>query len=797
VRLPDAGIWLDAQGTQNRDHFDRGIPRYINEQARAIVDLVPEAVGAVGLNRALPLTGNLDWLLGSGLVQWDRTAEPRAIDGSRVYHVMSPFELGRSLDEIWPRWVRRRPDTRTVVTLYDLIPLIFADHYLRVPHERARYLARVELVRCADHVLALSQTTADDAIERLGLRPERLTVIDAGVAGSFADAGGRAADSDRDLRRRFGELRRGYMLYVAGIEFRKNVERLIAAHGLTTREFRSAHQLVITCRMRPEEGEYLRACAERAGLDPGDLLLTGYVTDVELASLYRGCELFVFASFYEGSGLPLLEAMASGAPVAASRTSTSPEILGDRLATFDPFDPADIARVLEATLADGLLMERLRERSRRRVADYTWQHVARRSIAGYERALEQGAVRAPRRGRRPRIALFTPWPPERSGIAQYNRRLVQELGRRIDIDVVVGGDRSEYPHPEEPGTSLVGIDETHWHRELRLHDRVVYCMGNSHFHGWIYEAMRRQSGIVVAHDVRLTGFYGWYAGTERPADPAGRLGERIAAMYGARVGSFDRRAPTRAEQSALGIYMTHEVQEYAERMLVHSDYAADILRLDRPLRGPAPPPVTVLPLAFPNRPDRPDGQGQGRRGDPAAPLIVSFGLVSSIKNPQVMIEAFALLAAARPGARLVLAGGGEPARLDHWREVAADSGVAERCSFPGHVDTAEWDRLLWQADVALQLRVVSNGEASAAVADCMACGLPVVVTDHGWFAELPDAAVVKVPVAVTARALAGAIGRVLDVSGLAAELAAAGVEHARANSFDTVATAYLEALDLI
>jgi glycosyltransferase involved in cell wall biosynthesis len=791
VTLPVGGIWLDAQGTQNRDHFDRGIPRYINEQARAIVDLAPTAIAAVGLNRSLPLTGNIDWLLGSGLVQWDRPLERARAARVRVYHVMSPFELGRSLDEIWPPWVRCRPDTKTVVTLYDLIPLIFADHYLREPHERARYLARLELVRSADHVLALSQTTANDAIERLHLRPECVTVIDAGVASSFADTTDVTKESKDSAYRRFAALRSGYLLYVAGIEFRKNVERLIEAHGRTSAEFRTAHQLVITCRMRPHERDHLVACAERAGLRPGDLLLTGYVSDVELASLYRGCELFVFASFYEGSGLPLLEAMASGAPVVASNTSTSPELLGDRDGTFDPLDPGDIARVLQTTLADDELMDRLRERSRRRVAAYTWQHVAERSLEGYERVLLPTTVAPRPRAHRPRVALFTPWPPDRSGIATYNRRLVQELGQQIDVDVVVGGDRETYPSPEEPGTSLVHADQLGPRRELRLYDRVAFCMGNSHFHGFVYEGLRAQRGVVIAHDVRLTGFYGWYAGKERPGDPAGRLGERIAAMYGDRVGSFAGRPPTRAEQSALGIYMTQEIQEYADRVIVHSDYAADILRLDRQLGGPQPPPVTVLPLAFPDKPARPE-----RRRDPAAPLIASFGLVSSAKNTQVMIESFAQLAADRPAARLVLAGGVAEARLDAWRAVAADCGVAKQVTFAGHVSVAEWEQLLLEADVALQLRLVSNGEASAAVADCMACGVPVVVTDSGWFAELPDDAVVKVPIAVTAPMLAAAIAEVLDVGGVAERLAIAALAHARANSFAHVAAAYLEALDL-
>jgi hypothetical protein len=174
-------VWLDAQAAQNRVHFDRGIARYVCEQAHAVTTLVPEAVRAVALNAAYPLMSNLDFVLGSnrGVLRTmrDRPPDPRP----DIYHVMSPFELDRSLDELWPEWARV-PDVTTVVTLYDLIPLVFEDHYLRDPILRARFEARANLVRSAHHVLAISQATADDATRLLGVAPEQITVIDAGVS---------------------------------------------------------------------------------------------------------------------------------------------------------------------------------------------------------------------------------------------------------------------------------------------------------------------------------------------------------------------------------------------------------------------------------------------------------------------------------------------------------------------------------------------------------------------------------------------------------------------------------------
>lgn len=782
MSVPPGSLWLDAQGAQNRSHFDRGIPRYITEHLRGIVAAAPDAVGAVCVNEALPLTGNLDWLLGSECLRWSGPGRRVPARPPRLYHVMSPVELERSIDEIWPRWARS-PRTRTVVTVYDLIPLIYADHYLADPRVRAAYTSRLALIRRAHHVLALSRRTADDVVERLAVAPERVTVIDAGVSAGFRDG------ADWPASTHVEGVRPGFMLYVAGIDFRKNIERLIAAHALTAPEFRDAHQLVIVCRMNDEQRATLTALAADVGLRDGDLALTGYVSDAELAELYRACVLFVFASFYEGSGLPMLEAMASGVPVAASSTSTSPEILGDAEATFDPFDPHDIARVLQATIADRALLERLRARSRRRVAAYTWEHVAARSLEAYERVLaEESGAAVVRRRPRPRIALISPWPPDRSGIAGYNRRLVQELGTSIDVDVVTGGARDGYARPLEPGTRLVHVDDFERAESLRAYDRLVYCMGNSAFHGYVYELLRRRPGAVVAHDVRLTGFYGWFSGLERPEDPGGRLVERIEAMYGARIGALNGRWPPPDQQAALGIYMTHEIQEYAEQLIVHSRYAADILRLDRPSRI-APPDVAVVPLACPDVPR----VEPGRRGQ----TVVTLGIMSEIKNPRVLIAAFATVAAGRPAARLVFAGGGDDADVARWQALADELGIGERVSFLGHVSDEHWQALLAEAAVAVQLRVVSNGEASAVAADCLAWGLPLVVSDQGWFGELPGEAVVKVPTAVGPPQLADAIARLLDSPAEAARRAAAGRAYAAANSFASVAESYLETLGLV
>jgi glycosyltransferase involved in cell wall biosynthesis len=793
MSLPVGAICLDAQGAQSPHHHDRGIARYIAEHVRALHRAQPEALHSVLLNPMLPLTGNMSWLLGSGRLGWateDRRVAQRPEHLPAIYHVMSPFELQHTLDELWPAWARRS-DVRTVVTLYDIIPLVFPDHYLRDPVIRTRYQTRAELVRRADHVLAISQTTADDAIERLGIRPERVSVVNAGATEKFANMHDSPKAAWDVLGRCLNSIRPGFVLYVAGFEFRKNLERVIAAYGLLPPNLRASHQLVITCRMLPSEAELVHSWASLAGIEEGQLVITGYVTDTELGALYQTCTLFLFASIYEGSGLPILEAMSCGAPVVTSNTSTAPEILGDLKGTFDPYDPATIAKCLVTVIDSPEMLDALIERSRRRVGSYTWDVVAERSLKVYQSVLAGGRrSTANRKRRRPRIALVSPWPPERSGIADYNLRLVRELGQRIDVDVVVANSLDHYAPPQEHGVRLLPARSFRVTETLRQPDRILYCMGNSSFHSHVYERLRERPGAVIAHDVRLTGFYGWFAGQERPTDPASRLTERIAALYGSRLPPtvIQEGPPSWEQQSALGIYMTGEIQQYAEQLFVHSHYAREVLELDRGVLD-RPAPVTILPFGIPFT----DVPPRACRTLGESPLIVSVGVVSEVKGLTNLIAAVSLIAHERKHIRLVIAGPGEEDELQRWRNFAQDTAHGVNVEIPGHIVAERYACLLREADVAVQLRTLSNGEASAAVADCLAAGLPTVVSDMGWASELPKDAVARVSPDVTPTSLANQLEELIDDQRARQTLSDGALAHARRCTFSHVAEASLNA----
>jgi glycosyltransferase involved in cell wall biosynthesis len=389
MSLAPGSVWLDARGTQSAAHGERGVARYIAEHTKALIELAPETIAAVGLEQSAPIPPSMQSLEGSGLIGWDPAARDAGRPIPGIYHVMSPFEMTTTLDEVWPAWIRRS-DARLVVTLYDLIPLVMRDDYLTESswgHMGTVWTARLGLIRAAHQVLTISERTAEDAIERLGIPERRITVVHSGVSSHHSSLVRTREEAVDLLRRQRPRIRAGFLLYVGGDDARKNMEGTIRAYARLPAALRREHQLVIACRIGPLRRFELRTFAASLGIGRDEIELTGFVSEEELAALYRACGLFIFPSLYEGAGLPILEAMSCDAPVAASNSSSIPELLGGLEATFDPADPADIARCLGEVLSDPAAIERLRERSRTRLGLYTWERVARETVSGYERAM--------------------------------------------------------------------------------------------------------------------------------------------------------------------------------------------------------------------------------------------------------------------------------------------------------------------------------------------------------------------------------------------------------------------------
>jgi glycosyltransferase involved in cell wall biosynthesis len=793
MTLAPGSVWLDARGTQSAAHGERGVARYVAEHSRAMLDVGPGIVGSIGLDPSVQVPPSMRPLIGSGLLRWHHRLRPGGPRPS-IYHVMSPFEFSMEIEDIWPAWAREG-DCRLVVTLYDLIPLVMRDDYLTEEiwgHMGTVWQARLGLIRAADQVLTISTRTAEDAVERLGIPDERLTVIDSGVSSHFSSMVGSRAEAEHRLAQERPSIKPGFLLYVGGDDARKNMEGTIRAYAQLPERLRAPHQLVIVCRIGLLRRTELRVFARSLGLRSGEMVVTGFVPDDELAALYRTCELFIFPSLYEGAGLPILEAMTCGAPVAASNASSIPELLGDLEGTFDPSDPADIAACLTRVLETPELLESLRRRSEERVALYTWERVARRTFEGYERAQElpPGAGYGSHKAAgRKRLAVVTPWTTAESGA--YSRRLVEALAEHADVEVIAagGGENGDgsVAGPVAPGVTVRDASQFDWLRELREYDATLQVLGGDPAHVHVLEAILEVPGVVLANDVSLLGLYMELHRHSHLYDPYW-LEDKLVEMYGDRMPpSALRLIPQDDPLTKRPVNMTPEIQSHARRILVHSRYQAEILRLERP--GNAAP-VEVIPRAIPVAPSS-NGANSRRTDGPVVVVPDAAGVGAPL------LEGFAELAAVRPGTRLIVLEELDDEKREPFRELAGRLGVAGSVELRGRVSDAEYWDALGSADVAVRLPAAAeSGEASDAVCDCIAARVPAVVRGGGWESELPEPVVLTVPEECTAGDVAEQVDELLDNSELAERASAAQESYADENSFARVAERYLELLSL-
>jgi glycosyltransferase involved in cell wall biosynthesis len=794
MTLPHGSVWLDAEGSQGRGRFGRRSSEYVARQAAAVLSKAPEAIRAVALSPDLPLPRRLDGLLGPGALRWKEPGAPS--QPPQVFHAMSPLmRIGpfpaplAPVDEVWPRWAREE-GVGLVVTLLDAVPLELESLYLEPdPIFASAYRSRLELIRTANQVLTLTEETATTAVEWIGVEEGRVTVVGQGPAASFDPRPGSGERTRGYLETAFPLVRPGFMLCVVEDEPSTNLTGLIDAYARLPEHLRAQRQLVIICELPGRRRRELLGRAGRLGVRRDEFLIADSRDDVMLAALFGAGDLYVSPSLHDGSGLSIVEAMSHGMPVTAGDTGCAREVLGDARAIFDPQDPAAIADCLGRLLAAPDELAALRERSRARAGELSWDRVAQETLEAYERAVPRRA----RKGRRsrPRLAMLTPWPPQRSGVANHSHHLVGALSAYADIDVVVPPDNDVDGFDAGPnsGVAIRPAAEFDWLPELRAYDRILYVLGNSEFHVHVLRLLTKRSGHVLMHDVRLTGLY--TAASHEPSTGPDWLRDKLSEMYGGRIPRKElRRIPHFATEHRYGIFMTQEVQRRSEGILAHSHHALELLRLECP-PGMTPPPSSVVAHGV----VEPSVSAAGG-SDSDAPVIVSYGIVGPTKGIDTMLHAFAGLSADRPGARLLLVGDANSLAREYVAEIASDLGITESVEVRGHVGKDEYWRTLAAADVALQLRTWSNGEASGAVIDCVAARVPTIATDIGWFSELPEGVVLPVPRDSSSNQVAERISEILDDPTLRSEVKAAQDDYVAANSYPAVARQYAEVLGL-
>jgi alpha-1,3-rhamnosyl/mannosyltransferase len=224
------------------------------------------------------------------------------------------------------------------------------------------------ILRRADGLIAVSESTKSDAVRVLGLRPEKITVIHSGIAAPFFDASGEAIDA---VRARYN-LNRPFVLFIGTIEPRKNIDMLLDAFEALPGSVRQEFELVVAGPMGWAQAETTARVRRVRYL--------GYIPEPDIAPLTAAATVFAYPSLYEGFGFPVAQAMAAGTPAITSNVSSLPEITGDAALLIDPRSLTELRDALSRLLLSPTLRAELAARGRSRARAFGWEACAAQSL---------------------------------------------------------------------------------------------------------------------------------------------------------------------------------------------------------------------------------------------------------------------------------------------------------------------------------------------------------------------------------------------------------------------------------
>jgi glycosyltransferase involved in cell wall biosynthesis len=272
-------------------------------------------------------------------------------------------------------------DCRRVATFFDAIPLAMPDQFLNRWPEilQVHYKRQVATYRKADVVVAISEASRRDAIRLLGLPPEKVTTVHCGARPRSHSSGD--DELARRILARFG-VTGPFFVFCSVCDFHKNWEGMLEAYR-AARTDGLATQLVMVSARDDAHFPRVEKVRRQLGLSDTDVIVTGRVTDHELSVLYSSALALISPAFYEGFGLPALEAMAVGTPVIAADRTSLPEVVGDAGLFFDPSDPAALSAIMKEFAAQPQLRARLSAKCAARAAFFSVERQANALLAVY------------------------------------------------------------------------------------------------------------------------------------------------------------------------------------------------------------------------------------------------------------------------------------------------------------------------------------------------------------------------------------------------------------------------------
>lgn len=622
--------------------------------------------------------------------------------------------------------------------LYDLIPYLFQGNYLDPnPLIKQWYMSRVKNFKNYDLLFAISEATRQDAINLLHIASEKILNISGAQSKIFKKINLSYDEKKSFFRRK--KINRPFIFYLGNTDFRKNMDGALKAYASLPKDILDSYQFVLN---NPGNLENFQRKIHSLGISNQNVVVLDKITDEELITLYNLCTVFFFPSLYEGFGLPILEAMACGAPVISANNSSLSEVVGRKDALFDVDNINDIVSKLSKVLSDNDYRLDLSNYGLERVKCFSWESSAKRTWEAIEKNNKNSENKnsfsiSTSLSKKPHLAYFSPLPPQESGISYYSADLLPYLSRYFSIDLFI-----------EPGIILDDSLNTNeygifpwskFHSICNRYATAVYQHGNSSFHSHMDQFEKNFPGVIVLHD-----FY---------------LSHSIQSKYPLKDEFVKQLENNHGIKSLLEFYkigydmiwnwpMNWPQLYYSKEIIVHSSFH-NIL-LEKFYKTGWKPKLNIIPqlrtqvldFNYHNKSNFREKLGINQKYF----AFGVFGLLSELKLIETIIIAYrtSLQFFTRPSYLFFV---GKFISREFELKIKAlveQLELEKNIHFTGFVNDEVFVEYLQSLDAAIQLRSNSRGETSRAILDCMAYGLPVIINNHGTNVDFDDNDVIKI-----------------------------------------------------
>lgn len=746
-------IGFDAQSLQTENSKNRGIGRYTKNLINAILkidstnsfkifmnDLYKDKIDLIENKNTK--TKMIDYTSPSSSTKYTVNEIIQFLNYHNskldILHIMSTAESYASDLPVTNTYVDRL-NAMVCTTIYDFIPLHFPEHYFSNSNFKKEYFRQLKTLYHSDKLFAISESTRIDAVNMLGIDPRKVITIHGGTSKNFFKLDGDSKKEINQIKKKFS-IKKRFVLYTGGIEFRKNIEKSIIAFSKIGKELLEDTSYVIVCEILEPDKKRLNELAQKHGIK-NNVIFTNYIPDKMLNVLYNCCDVFIFPSLIEGLGIPVLEAMKCEAPVIGSNSSSIAELIKEKQFIFEP-NEHEMASLIIKVLTDEEFKRKCIKNAIKQSGSYSWENSAQKVLTTYN-SLEKELIlkKSSNFLRKPKVAFFSPLPPKKSGIANYSSSILKLLSRYWNIDLFI----DEYSCSDPYLTtnfkihSYLNFEQLH---QKNPYDVIVYQIGNSENHAYMFDLVKKYPGIVVLHDVYLSGVLHWITAKVGKVD---EFKDEVIYSHG----EYGKQLVEKAQKGLMSwhdliqqLQVNKRFLENATQIIVHSQWDKENILKQNPQFSNK---ISLVHQFSPLRVNTKKLESKiilGFSKDDF--LICSFGFVVSTKKIDSVITNLKTFLQKNKNCKYIVVGDASDPYGQQVKSLVKKLGISDRVIFTDFIDDITYNRYLEACDVCISLRTNTRAGTSATVNHSLGAGLPTIISDEEAFNNIPNDVLIKI-----------------------------------------------------